>query len=171
MLEPDLLEAAARLGWVIRPTGNERETCLGDYARGYLLLERENYIQLARRSERGEPTLKLWSPDAALPQKYLAFATARLVRYYERPDASVALPTDPAALAPGFFIEHDESGNVFLKEDGAGGLWAGFGAGNEYLAVQVSHLAVRSVAEVVRDMLAPDAESRFPGSSLVTAHR
>lgn len=155
-LDPILLEAAARLGWAPRETGNPDEMALGDYAHGYLLLQRPEYIQLARRSERGEPSLKLWGPELNDLQKYLAFNTARLIRSVEKPGDDIVLPIDPATISAPFRLEHDESRNVFLlwNVDGIDH-WLGFGRGNEFIATQYSHYAARDIANIVTDALAP----------------
>ncbi|TFD61600.1 hypothetical protein E3T39_06050 [Cryobacterium suzukii] len=162
-LNTGLLTLAGRLGWAVRPTGNPRETCLGDYAHGYLLLECDGFVQVARRSERGDPSLKLWSPSLPVLQRYLAFNIAQLVRYYEQLGAPVSLTTDVAAIVEPFRLERDESGNVFLLwNDGSAEQWAGFGRGNEFVAAQVSQYATRPTGAIIADMLAPDAAVQFP---------
>lgn len=165
-LDAELLTLAGRLGWAVRPTGNPKETCLGDYAHGYLLLECDGFVQVARRSERGDPSLKLWSPSLPTLQRYLAFNVAQLVRYYEQLGPPVSLPTDAAAIVAPFRLQHDESGNVFLLwSDESAEQWAGFGRGNEFIATQVSQYATRPIESIVADVLAPDAAIRFPASS------
>lgn len=164
LIEPALAGLVARLGWDVRATGTEGETCLGDYAHGYLFLEGEQYIQLARRAVKGDPSLKLWSPDAASLQKYVAFNAGQLVRYHEGLEP-VRLPVDEASVPEEFTLVHDESRNVFLtwQVDGVE-RWAGFGAGNEFVAVQFSQYALRPIEEIVNDILDPDAGARFPAA-------
>lgn len=170
-IDPALAGLVARLGWDLRPTGVEGETCLGDHAHGYLLLDRGEYIQLARRAVKGDPSLKLWSPDVTDLQRYVAFNAGLLVRHMEGL-APVHLPVDEAAIPEAFTLVRDESSNVFLtwSVDGIEH-WAGFGTGNEFIAVQFSQYALRSIEDIVDDILAPNAPERFPAAPSLQKHR
>ncbi len=104
-----------------------------------------------RRSERGGPSLRLWSPDAQFLQKYLAFQVAQLARYRATEPAYVLPVAEDAVRAP-FRVSKDDTGGVFLHwaENG----WAGFGRGNGFMATQVSQYASHSIPEIIRRTLA-----------------
>ncbi len=146
-LDPALLEAAAKIGWAPRDTGRQGETCLGDYTRGYLMLDRGEYIQLARRSERGAPSLRLWSPNPEFLQKYIAFQVGQLIRY-DQDQQPIALPTAETAVRAPFRLSKGDVGGVFLHWSDSE--WAGFGLGNEFVAAQVSQYAQHSISDIIR---------------------
>ncbi|WP_207454263.1 hypothetical protein [Desertivibrio insolitus] len=157
-VDPAVLSAAERLGWSVRETGNPDETMLGDCANGFLLLDRGQYVQLARRSEKGAPALKLWSPDVAALQSYLAAAIARLVRYREGIGPDIRVPSAVDDVAAPAELVHNDHGDVFLRWGPIGSdHWAGFGRGAEPTAVQFSHFVGRAPQSIIDELLSPTA--------------
>jgi hypothetical protein len=158
-VDPAVLALAERLGWGIRETGDPDETMLGDYADGFLLLDRGQYVQLARRSEKGDPALKVWSPDVAALQCYLAASIARLVRYTEGIGPDIRLPSTAADVVPPAVLVHDDAEAVFLRwgpDDSEH--WAGFGRGAEATAAQFSRYLGRSSQEIIDELLTPPGD-------------
>lgn len=123
---------------------------LGDYAHGYLVLQRPQYVQVARRSVRTEPSLRLWTPDPVMAQKYVAFSIARLVRWTEQLGPRMTLPVDPADVPAPFRIEVDDQDAAFLLWPGGEAAWAGFGRGGAWSAVQFSQYAALDLGDVIR---------------------
>jgi hypothetical protein len=141
----DVQALVRELGWSVRQGATPEETVIGDYARGYLVLRMSRYIQVARRSPRGGPSLTFWSPDEDAVQKHLAFALARLVRYRREPGPIAVQAADEGAIADPFRLQKDDQGGVFLMW-GGDDEWAGFGAGNEFAAFQFARYGARDVA-------------------------
>lgn len=157
-LDPALEKLIADLGWRVRVNPqNPAEMIIGDYARGFLILGREHDVQVARRSVRGEPSLKMWTPDVLAAQKYVAFFAARLLRF-RRGLADVVVPVDPATIADPFVDESAHPLQTKLTwEDG----WAEFGAGNAFAAVQFSHYGRGSVADTIAYVLGADQSHKI----------
>lgn len=149
-LDPRIVDLAGRLGWSVRETGDPAETLLGDYARGYLLLQTPRFVQVARRSVRTGPSLKLWTPDPVAAQKYVAYATARLVRWTEGRGPYRGLPLAPAAVPAPFRLEVDDQEAAFLLWPGGDAAWAGFGRGGAWGAVQFAQYAGLDLDAVIR---------------------
>lgn len=144
-LSDDVLRLVDALGWSTHPGASADETVIGDYARGYLVLQMPRYVQVARRSSRGGPSLTMWSPDEEAVQKHLAFRLGRLVRYREESGPIAVQPVDGGEVPAPFRIETDDDGAVFALW-GGGDAWAGFGAGNEFAARQFAAYARGDVA-------------------------
>lgn len=154
-LDPAFDALFDELGWAVRSPRSADELVIGDYAEGYLLLQRPDFIQIARRSVRGEPALKMWTPSFAWSQQYLAFWVARRVRY-ERELTDVSVPVGEESLNPGFRLDLSDPTGVFLLGDRPTD-WAAFGRGNVFAAVQFSNYARGSVAATI-DAVLPDSE-------------
>lgn len=155
-LDSSLGAAFGELGWSAARPGSENEYVIGDYAHGFLLLQRPDYIQVARRTSRGEPALKMWTPNPLWAQVYVAFWTARLLRYRRGlPDLQV--PVDPKLVDEAFRLEDSESTGAFLHATSTGD-WAGFGRGNAFAAVAFSSYWKTSISEVLDSVL--DAPGR-----------
>ncbi|MFC5338798.1 hypothetical protein [Leucobacter denitrificans] len=153
-LDPALAKLIADLGWQARLNSqNPAEMIIGDYARGFLILGREHDVQVARRSVRGGPSLKMWTPDVEAAQKYVAFFAARLLRFRQGL-GDVAVPVDSATLESPFA---DASAHPLQTKLEWGSSWAEFGAGNGFAAVQFSHYGRGSVADTIAYVL--DARS------------
>lgn len=154
-LDPALDAALARIGWEARVSpGREEETVVGDYARGFLILRLGDVYQVARRSVRGEPSLKMWTPDAQAAQKYVAFWLAREIRFRERA-SDVSYPVAEDTVTPPFRLVSIGPLPQARIEWGAGASdWAEFGAGNTYAAVQFTHYARESVGALLAQLLA-----------------
>lgn len=128
----------ADLDWRVRLNPqNPAEMILGDYARGFLILGREHDVQVARRSVRGEPSLKMWTPDVEAAQQYVAFFSARLLRFRRGLD-DVRVPVEPETVADPYRITSQHPLQTRLEWEGS---WAEFGAGSTFAAVQFSHYA------------------------------
>lgn len=141
-LNPDVEALAARLGWSVRPNDdNASELIVGDYARGFLLLQMPEELQLAQRPLRGEPSLKLRTNDLEAAQHYMVFQLVRLLRFREG-RADLEIPIDPAAIAAPFALRSTPFECVLRW----GGSWVEFGAGNEFAAAQFVHY-VRGTTE------------------------
>lgn len=153
-LDPRLTGLIERLGWTHRASSTPGETVIGDYARGYLFLEREQYIQVARRAVRGEHSLKMWTPDPNAAQKYVAFCAARLVTYYEARAVASAPPIDPSTVAAPFTLDSSSGDGTFVTWGDEPHSWAGFGRGNTHTAVQFTHYADLPIETIIERSLA-----------------
>lgn len=148
-LSPELSAVIAELGWRERLNpANEAELIVGDYARGFLILRLDQEIQVAQRSLRGGPSLKLRTNDVAAAEQFVAFYAARLLRFRRnQPDRSV--PVDPSAIAPPFELSADEFRCV-LAWDAS---WADFGVGNEFAAAQFAQYGRGDVGDTLVQIL------------------
>jgi hypothetical protein len=147
----------AELGWSARRPHSENEWVIGDYAHGFLLLQRPDYVQVARRATRGEAALKMWTPNPQWAQAYVAYWTGRLLRY-RRSLPDVKAPVSPEFLDPAFRLDESDPSGVFLHALDSDA-WAGFGRGNTFGAVAFSRYWRPSVDEVFRAVLeSPAAE-------------
>lgn len=153
-LDPTLDAALRQIGWDSRVTpGNDREIVVGDYARGFLILHLDAQVQVARRSVRGEPSLKMWTGDFDAAQKYVAFWVGREIRFRQgRPDHSVPVSADSVS-AP-FRITSTHPLQARIEWGIQPHEWAEFGAGNTFAAVQFSHYARGTVADTLEQILA-----------------
>lgn len=140
-LDSQLVQLMNRLGWEQRRSSIPGETVIGDYARGYLLLQRENCIQVARRSSRGEPALKMWTPDAIAAQKYVTFCVARVVAYVESGVIASAPSPDLTMVSAPFEVDVSRHDGTFVTWGETPDAWAGFGVGNIHLATQFAQYA------------------------------
>ena len=149
-LDPSLEKLIADLGWRVRLNPeNPAEMIIGDYARGFLILGREHDVQVARRSVRGGPSLKMWTPDVEAAQKYVAFFAARLLRF-RNGLGDIAVPVDAGSIAAPFI---EVSAHPLQTKLEWGNGWAEFGAGNAFAAVQFSHYAQGNVEDTIRYVL------------------
>ena len=136
----------ADLDWRVRANPeNPAEMILGDYARGFLMLRREHDVQVARRSVRGEPSLKMWTPDVQAAQQYIAFFSARLLRFRRGLD-DIRVPIEPEAVEDPYRLASQHPLQTRL-EWGEG--WAEFGAGSTFAAVQFSRYARGGVQDTI----------------------
>ena len=151
-LDPAFDALFAELGWRARSTRSQDELVIGDYAHGFLVLERDRDIQIARREVRGAPSLKMWTASPEWAQHYLAYWTARLVRYRRGlPDRRAITAIDD--LNPAFRLDLSDPSGVFLLATGSSEAWAGFGRGNEYAAVAFSNYARVTVQQTIDAVL------------------
>ncbi|GAT74313.1 hypothetical protein [Microbacterium hydrocarbonoxydans] len=150
-LDPAFATPFSELEWSARRPRSEDEWVIGDYARGFLILQRPEYIQVARRVTRGAPAMKMWTPSPQWAQAYVAYWTARLIRY-RRGLPDVHAPASAENLGAGFRLDLSDPDGVFLHADGSGD-WAGFGRGNEGAAVAFSRYWRPNVAEVLDAVL------------------
>lgn len=148
-LSPELSAAVADLGWGQRLNAtNPAELIIGDYARGFFILRLEQEIQVAQRSLRGGPSLKLRTNDMAAAEKFIAFYVARLLRF-RRTQSDRSVPIDPSAIAPPFALTADEFRCVLTWGDS----WIDFGVGNSFAAAQFAQYGRGDVGDTLADIL------------------
>ncbi|MFC8681186.1 hypothetical protein ACFT30_06645 [Microbacterium ureisolvens] len=148
-LSPELSAVVAELGWRERPNAADAaELIVGDYARGFLILKLEQETQVAQRSLRGGPSLKLRTNDVTAAEKYIAFYAARLLRFRRNlPDRSASV--DASAIAPPFKLTADEFRCELAWDDS----WADFGVGNEFAAAQFAQYGRGDVGDTLTSIL------------------
>lgn len=131
-LNREVEELAAKLGWSVRAnTDNPAEVIVGDYARGFLVMNLENEIQVAQRPLRGEPSLKLRTNDFEVAEQYIVFYAARLLRFREGL-GDVDIAVDPTVIGEPFELRS----TPFECTLSWGESWVDFGAGNDFAAAQ-----------------------------------
>ena len=134
---PEFTRELTTLGWGVYPNPSaENEVILGDIAQGFRILRLPDQWQVAQRSTRGDPSLKLTTNCLEAAEKYIAHAVARVQRFREGlPDLTLSTRTEDVA-APYSLLD-----SPFECRLSWGECWADFGAGNSYAAVQFSQYA------------------------------
>lgn len=144
-LNREVEELAAKLGWSVRAnTDNPAEVIVGDYARGFVIMDLDGEIQVAQRPLRGEPSLKLRTNDREAAQQYIVFYAARLLRFREGL-GDVDIAVDAALISEPFALRS----TPFECTLSWGESWIDFGAGNDFAAAQFVQYRRDSIAEEI----------------------